>query len=66
MSDDELEAAVYVLMGARSYLCQKLSYTNNTVHRAPDSVFTAYRKILNQTLFENQDGIAPRLVHSKT
>lgn len=54
-TDEELEVVVYALMGTRSYLCQKFSYTNNTVHRPPEAVFSAYRKLLGEALLGSSD-----------
>lgn len=54
MSDDELEVVVHILLGARSYLCHKYSYTNGVVHTPPGSVIEAYRKLVQAQLFDEQ------------
>ena len=51
LSDKELEVVTQVLMGARSYLSQRFSYTNNTVHAPDEAVFTAYEKLVRHGLF---------------
>jgi AcrR family transcriptional regulator len=50
-SDEEFEAIVHMLMGARGYLSRRYSYTGGAVVAAPDHVISAYRKLLTRGLF---------------
>jgi AcrR family transcriptional regulator len=50
-SDDELEVLVHILMGARGYLSRRYAYAHNGVGRVPESVISAYVKLLRHGLF---------------
>jgi AcrR family transcriptional regulator len=50
-SDQELEAIVHILMGARGYLCQRYAYTEGSAHAVPEYVISAYEKLLGSGLF---------------
>ncbi|QOZ27374.1 TetR/AcrR family transcriptional regulator [Bradyrhizobium sp. CCBAU 51753] len=50
-SDDEFEAIVHVLMGARGYLSRRYSYSEQGVTAVPDHVISAYRKLITRGLF---------------
>jgi AcrR family transcriptional regulator len=50
-SDEEFEAIVYMLMGARGYLSQRYSYSGGKVTAGPDHVITAYQKLMTRGLF---------------
>jgi AcrR family transcriptional regulator len=50
-SDDEFEAIVYMLMGARGYLSQHYSYSGGKVTAVPDHVISAYQKLMTRGLF---------------
>jgi AcrR family transcriptional regulator len=51
-SDDELEAIVHILMGARNYLSQRYAYgPDGSIAAVPEHVFTAYRKLMRGGLF---------------
>jgi AcrR family transcriptional regulator len=50
-SDEEFEAIVHMLMGARGYLSRRYSYSGGAVVAAPDHVISAYRKLLTRGLF---------------
>jgi AcrR family transcriptional regulator len=56
-SDDEFEAIVHMLMGARGYLSRRYSYAGNTVTSVPDHVISAYEKLITRGLFRpaNED-----------
>src|SRR6202163_4555477 len=43
-SDEEFEAVVQILMGARGYLSRRYSYSGGAVTAVPDHVITAYQK----------------------
>lgn len=50
--DDELEAVVHILMGARSYLSQRYAYgADGSTAAVPEHVFTAYSKLMQRGLF---------------
>ena len=51
-SDDELEAIVQMLMGARGYLSRRYSYSGGTVSAVPDHVILAYQKLVTRGLFK--------------
>lgn len=55
-SDQELEAIVHILMGARGYLSRRYAYTEGSAHAVPAYVLTAYEKLLCAGLFK-----APRV-----
>lgn len=50
-SDDEFEAIVHMLMGSRSYLSRRYSYSADGVTAVPDHVISAYRKLMTRGLF---------------
>jgi AcrR family transcriptional regulator len=51
-SDEELEAIVHLLMGARGYLSRRYAYgEDGSVAAAPEHVFTAYEKLIAGGLF---------------
>jgi len=50
-SDQEFEAIVYMLMGARGYLSQHYSYSGGKVTAVPDHVISAYQKLMTRGLF---------------
>ncbi|WP_338691052.1 TetR/AcrR family transcriptional regulator [Bradyrhizobium sp. 26S5] len=54
-SDDEFEAIVQVLMGARGYLSRRYSYSEQGVTAVPDYVITAYQKLVTRGLFTTSD-----------
>ncbi|KJC40772.1 TetR family transcriptional regulator [Bradyrhizobium sp. LTSP885] len=54
-SDQEFEAIVQVLMGARGYLSRRYSYSEHGVTAVPDYVVSAYRKLVTHGLFTTGD-----------
>ncbi|WP_426441535.1 TetR/AcrR family transcriptional regulator [Bradyrhizobium genosp. P] len=54
-SDEEFEAIVQVLMGARGYLSRRYSYSEHGVTAVPDYVISAYRKLVTHGLFNTGD-----------
>jgi len=50
-SDEEFEAIVQVLMGARGYLSRRYSYSEQGVTAVPDYVISAYQKLVTRGLF---------------
>ena len=54
-SDAEFEAIVYILMGARSYLSQRYSYSGGAVTAVPGHVISAYQKLITRGLFNTSD-----------
>ncbi|MCK1421823.1 TetR/AcrR family transcriptional regulator [Bradyrhizobium sp. 180] len=50
-SNEEFEAIVHMLMGARGYLSRRYSYLGGGVTAVPDHVFSAYRKLMTRGLF---------------
>jgi AcrR family transcriptional regulator len=54
-SDQEFEAIVYMLMGARGYLSQRYSYAGGAVTHVPDHVISAYQKLMTRGLFTKSD-----------
>lgn len=50
-SDEEFEAIVQMLMGARGYLSRRYSYDGGKVTAPPDHVISAYRKLVTRGLF---------------
>ena len=50
-SDQEFEAIVHMLMGARGYLSRRYSYTGGAVTAVPDHVISAYEKLVTRGLF---------------
>jgi AcrR family transcriptional regulator len=54
-SDEEFEAIVHVLMGARGYLSRRYSYAPDGVTAAPDHVISAYRKLITRGLFKPKE-----------
>jgi len=55
-SDDEFEAIVHMLMGARGYLSRRYSYVGGSVSAAPGQVISAYRKLVTRGLFTPEKG----------
>ena len=49
--EDELEAIVFVLMAARSYLSLRYAYWDGKVKQPPESMFRAYGKFIRHGLF---------------
>ncbi len=54
-SDEEFEAVVQILMGARGYLSRRYSYSGGAVTAVPDHVITAYQKLITHGLFNVPD-----------
>lgn len=54
-SDQEFEAIVYMLMGARGYLSQRYSYSGGKVTNVPGHVMSAYQKLMTRGLFAASD-----------
>jgi AcrR family transcriptional regulator len=54
-SDEEFEAIVQMLMGARGYLSRRYSYSDGAVAAVPDHVISAYQKLVTRGLFEASD-----------
>src|SRR6266478_2850145 len=50
-SDEEFEAIVQMLMGARGYLSRRYSYSGGEVTAVPDHVISAYEKLITRGLF---------------
>ena len=50
-SDEEFEAIVHMLMGARGYLSRRYSFQDGTLTTVPDQVISAYRKLITRGLF---------------
>jgi AcrR family transcriptional regulator len=50
-SDEELEAIVHILMGARGYLSRRYAYADGAVRPVPEHVISAYEKLLLRGLF---------------
>ncbi len=50
-SDEEFEAIVHMLMGARGYLSRRYSYSARGVTAVPDYVISAYQKLVTRGLF---------------
>lgn len=57
-SDEEFEAVVHMLMGARGYLSRRYSYSADAETAVPDHVISAYRKLVTRGLFSSpgEDG----------
>ena len=55
-SDEEFEAVVQVLMGARGYLSRRYSYADGDVRAAPEHVISAYQKLVTRGLFTPDKG----------
>ena len=55
-SDEEFEAIVHILMGARGYLSRRYSYAGGNVTAAPEHVISAYRKLVTRGLFTSSKG----------
>src|SRR6266702_1783981 len=51
-SDEEFEAIVQILMGARGYLSRRYSYSGGKVTAVPDHVLSAYQKLVTRGLFK--------------
>ena len=54
-SDEEFEAIVHMLMGARGYLSRRYSYSGGAVTAVPDHVISAYQKLMTRGLFNSAD-----------
>jgi AcrR family transcriptional regulator len=54
-SDEEFEAIVQILMGARGYLSRRYSYAGGAVTAVPDHVISAYQKLVTRGLFNAGD-----------
>jgi AcrR family transcriptional regulator len=54
-SDEEFEAIVQMLMGARGYLSRRYSYSGGAVTAVPDHVISAYQKLIKGGLFNAPD-----------
>jgi AcrR family transcriptional regulator len=54
-SDEEFEAIVQMLMGARGYLSRRYSYSGGAVTAVPDHVISAYQKLVTRGLFDTSD-----------
>jgi AcrR family transcriptional regulator len=52
LSDDEVEALVFMLLGAREYLCRRYAYRRGRVTEVPPAVVSAYEKLLLGGLFD--------------
>lgn len=57
-SDEEFEAIVHMLMGARGYLSRRYSYSAEAVTAVPDHIVSAYRKLVTRGLFSATQGDA--------
>jgi AcrR family transcriptional regulator len=54
-SDEEFEAIVQMLMGARGYLSRRYSYSGGAVTAVPEHIITAYQKLVTGGLFNASD-----------
>src|SRR5438105_5459564 len=54
-SDEEFEAIVQILMGARGYLSRRYSYSGGAVTAVPEHVITAYQKLVTRGLINTSD-----------
>ena len=54
-SDEEFEAIVQMLMGARGYLSRRYSYSDGKVTDVPEHVISAYQKLTTRGLFSASD-----------
>jgi AcrR family transcriptional regulator len=54
-SDEEFEAIVHMLMGARGYLSRRYSYAGGAVRAVPGHVISAYQKLVTRGLFDASD-----------
>src|SRR4030088_1171423 len=54
-SDEEFEAIVQMLMGARGYLSRRYSFAGGAVTAVPDHVISAYQKLMTRGLFNTSD-----------
>src|SRR4030081_3285351 len=54
-SDEEFEAVVQILMGARGYLSRRYSYSGGAVTAVPDHVISAYQNLMSRGLFNTSD-----------
>jgi hypothetical protein len=55
-NDEEFEAIVHMLMGARGYLSRRYSYVGGSVTAAPEHVISAYRKLVTRGLYTPEKG----------
>lgn len=53
-SDEEFEAIVHMLMGARGYLSRRYSYVGGAVTAVPEHVISAYQKLVTRGLFTSK------------
>lgn len=51
MTDEEIEATVHLLMGARGYLARRYAYVDGEHVEAPEYMFSAYEKLIMNGLF---------------
>jgi AcrR family transcriptional regulator len=54
-SDEEFEAVVHMLMGARGYLSRRYSFSGGKVTTVPDHIISAYQKLITRGLFGPAD-----------
>jgi len=54
-SDEEFEAIVQMLMGARGYLSRRYSYAGGAVVAVPEHVISAYQRLMTRGLFNAPD-----------
>jgi len=62
---DELEAVVFILMAARSYLSLRYAYWDGKVKQAPDVMLRAYAKFVNHGLFSGPHEAHPTSTRAK-
>ena len=58
-SDDEVEALVFILLGAREYLCRHYAYDRRDATAMPPAVVSAYEKLLLSGLFDRPQKAVP-------
>jgi AcrR family transcriptional regulator len=51
LNDDEIEAAVHLLMGARGYLARRYAYADGEITEVPEYMYSAYIKLIENWLF---------------
>ena len=54
-TEQQIEAIVQILMGARGYLSRRYSYSGGAAMAVPDHVISAYRKLVTRGLFNAAD-----------
>jgi AcrR family transcriptional regulator len=52
-SDEELEAIIQTLLGARAYLSRRYAYADGSVRPVPEHVISAYAKLITLGLFRD-------------